>query len=84
MMLFSSAQLARKHNLDSVLLEVSVNNSDIERVECHKLLGIHFTQYLQLGEHVKNTTDSCYATIAVLDYGDTVFYPLTNVDLKRL
>jgi hypothetical protein len=57
---------------------------------------------------VKNTTASCYPTIAVLrklkylgpynfrktlaeslvlsklDYGDAVFYPLTNVDLKRL
>ena len=106
MMLFSTAQLA--HNLESVPLEVSVYNSDIERAECNKLLGIHFTQHLKWGEHVKNTTASCYATIAVLrklkhlapynlrktlaeslvlsklDYGDTVFYPLTNVDLKRL
>ena len=67
MMLFSTAQLARKHNLDSVPLEVLVNNFDIERVECNKLLGIHFTQHLKWGEHVKNnTTASCYATIAVL------------------
>jgi hypothetical protein len=108
MMIFSTAQLARKHNLDSVPLEVSVNNTDIQRVECYKLLGIHLTQHLKWGEHVKNTTASCYATIAVLrklkhldrynlrktlaeslvlsklDYGDTVFNPLTNVDLKRL
>ena len=108
MMLFCTAQLARKRNLDSVPLEVLVNNSDIERVECNKLLGIHFTQHLKWGEHMRNTTASCYATISVLqklkhlalynlcktlaeslvlsklDYSDTVFYPLTNVDLKQL
>ena len=106
-MLLSTAQLARKHNLDSVPLVVSVNNFKVERVECYKLLGIHFDQHLRWGEHVKNITASCYATIAVLrklkhlapynllktlaeslvlsvGYGDTVFYPLTNVDLKRL
>jgi hypothetical protein len=108
MTIFSTAQLARKHNLVSVPLEVSVNNTDIQRVECYKLLGIHLTKHLKWGEHVKNTTASCYATIAVLkklkhlapynlrktlaeslvlsklDYDDTVFYLLTNVDLKRL
>ena len=63
-------------------------------------LGIHFTQHLKWGEHVKyhsllqkvkhvapynlHKTLAESLVLSKLDYCDTVLYPLTNVGLKRL
>ena len=66
LMLFSTAQLARVHNLDCTPLDVSVNHIEIERVYSHKLLGIHFTEHLNWNKHVNSITASSYSTIAVL------------------
>ena len=66
LMLFSTAQLARVHNLDCTPLDVSVNHIGIERVHSHKLLGIHFTEHLNWNKHVYSITASFYSTIAVL------------------
>ena len=66
LMLFSTAQLARVHNLDCTPLDVSVNHIEIERVHSHKLLEIHFTGHLNWYKHVNSISASSYSTIAVL------------------
>lgn len=65
-MLLSTSQLSKVHNIDDVTLDISVNNITLERVTSNKLLGSHIHQHMNWEENVKHTAASCYATITTL------------------
>ena len=65
-MLLSTSQLAKVHQLENVSMQISVNDRMLEHVSSAKLLGAHLDHYLNWKENVKNTASSCYATLASL------------------
>ena len=65
--LFSTSQLAQKHQLsDSNTYQIKCNEKAVKRVQCAKLLGIHYDENLSWIDHVNNVVKSCYGTLRIL------------------
>ena len=65
--LFSTSQLAQKHQLsDSNTYQIKCNEKAVKRVQCVKLLGIHFHENLSWKDHVNNVVKSGYGTLRIL------------------
>ena len=65
-MLFSTKQMARYHELDQEdCVYMTVNGKSIEQVTL-KLLGILFQQNLMWNNHIAQLLSSCYGSITVL------------------
>ena len=65
--LSSTSQLAQKHQLsDSNTYQIKCNEKAVKRVQCTKLLGIHFDENLSWKDHVNNVVKSCYGTLRIL------------------
>ena len=65
--LLSTSQLAQKHQLsDSNTYQIKCNEKAVKRVQCTKLLGIHFDENLSWKNHVNNVAKSCYGTLQIL------------------
>ena len=58
--------MCRIHSLCNKEIHLNLEANVIERVESAKLLGVHFTELLDLSEHVRNLLSSCYATQSTL------------------
>ena len=65
-MLFSTLQLSKIHHLDAVDIDITVDNTPLERIATTKLLGSHIHQHLNWEENVKHVSASCYATLTTL------------------
>ena len=65
-MLLSTSQLAKVHQLEDVSMQISVNDMTLEHVSSAKFLGTHLDHHLNWEEVVKNTASPCYATLASL------------------
>ena len=64
--LFSTLQLAQKHQLsDSNTYQIKCNEKAVKRVQCTKLLGIHFDENLSWENHVNNVAKSYYGTLQI-------------------
>ena len=67
MMMFSTKQMARYHELDHQhRVGISVNGKSIERVTQWKVLGMLFQQNLTWNNHIAQLLTSCYGSIAML------------------
>ena len=65
--LFSTSQLAEMHQLsDSNTYQIKRNEKAVKRVQCTKILGIHFDENLSWKDHVNNVLKSCYGTLRIL------------------
>ena len=48
------------------LIHLSVGDKPLERVHSIKLLGLHMTDTLKWGDHVKHLASSCYGLLVAL------------------
>ena len=65
--LFSESQLAQKNQFsDSNTYQIKYNQKPVKRVQCTKLLGLYFDEYLSWKDHVNNVVKSCYGTFQIL------------------
>ena len=65
--LFSTSQLAQKHQLsDSNIYQIKCNEKAVKRVQSTKRLGINFDENLSWKDHVNNVVKSCYGTLQIL------------------
>ena len=46
--------------------QIKCNEKAVKRVQCTKLLGIHFDENLSWKDHVNNVVKSCYGTLRIL------------------
>ena len=58
--LFSTSQMSRKHNLQNAMVEICNKEQPMERIVEVKVLGMTFNQHLTWRSHVNATTQSCY------------------------
>ena len=65
-LLVSTAQMSRVHSLRNKEIHLNLGTKVIERVETAKLLGVHFTEFLDWSEHIRHLLSSCYATLSTL------------------
>ena len=65
-MLFSTAQMARHHNLDEHQVLLTVNGQPLERVQTTRLLGTEVQQNLKWHNDFNSKISSCYSTLSVL------------------
>ena len=47
-------------------IKVSINSSDIEKVSCHKLLGVKLDKHLNFNEHVDDLCKKLFQRIGVI------------------
>ena len=63
-LLFSTQQMARRHNLDYEIK--SSDEKTIERVREFKLLGVTFSEDMKWNAHIKRITSKAYGTLKAL------------------
>ena len=64
--LFSTSQMSRRHNLENVMVEIFNKNQPMERIFDVKVLGMTFNQHLTWRNHINATTKSCYSILKSL------------------
>ena len=64
--LLSTKQLSRHHNLDVFTSALKIGQQPIEREKSAKLLGVILDQHLLWEEHVNNITSSCFGALAIV------------------
>ena len=64
--LFSTPQLARIHDLENRAIDIQSNGQQIDRVEEFKVLGVHFHKHLTWRGHINKVLKSCMATLRSL------------------
>ena len=65
--LLSTSQLAQKNQLSGPnTYQIKCNEKAVKRVQCPKLLGIHFDENLSWKDHVNNVVMSCHGTLQIL------------------
>lgn len=65
-MVLSTQEMARKHGLKDIELEIHTKGKKMERTETCKLLGVTINEHLKLENHVKTITSSCYGALSIL------------------
>ncbi|EDO47049.1 predicted protein, partial [Nematostella vectensis] len=65
-MLFSTAQMAHRHNLVERQVQLTVDGQSLERVQSTRLLGSEVQQNLKWNNDIKTKISSCYSTLSVL------------------
>ena len=65
-MLLSTKQLSRHHNLDNFTPALKIGEQPIEREKSAKLLGAILDQHLLWEEHINKITSSCFGALAIV------------------
>ena len=85
LMVFSSTQLSRAHNIDNHQVVISSSGQPIERVTAFKLLGIHFNQRLSWDTHINKVIQSCMATLRSLkQFKRSANFPMRKTLMQSL
>ena len=79
LMLFSTKQMSRIHNLHDVGIKISSNNKNIERVNTIKILGVNFNEHLTWQDHIKCVLQNGFATLKTLKQ----FKRTADMNLKK-
>ena len=66
MMLFSSRQLKRLHQLNQVKIDIMSDHQKIERVDSFQILGVCFNDHLGWKNHINVITKKCYSLLKSL------------------
>ena len=65
-MFISSNQLSARHKLKDEQLQISWNNTELERVTEWKLLGLIIDEYLTLNYHISKMLKDSYSHLSIL------------------
>lgn len=65
-MVLSTKQLSRHHNLDDFSPALKIGQQQIEREKSVKLLGVILDQHLLWEDHVNKVTSSCFGALSIL------------------
>ena len=79
-LLLSTVQMSRAHSLCNKEIHLKLGTTVIERVENAKLFGVHFTEFLDWGEHMRYLLSSCYATLSTLRKIKNMLHLITSVN----
>ena len=64
--LFSTSQMSRRHNLEKAMVDIFNKNQPMERIFDVQVLGMTFNQHLTWRNHINATTKSCYSILKSL------------------
>ena len=64
--LFSTSQMSRIHNLENAMVELFNKEQPMDRIYDVKVLGMTLNQHLTWRNHINATTQSCYSTLKSL------------------
>ena len=65
-MVISTPQMSKHHQLKEEKLNVKCNNITLERVSQWKSLGITFGEHFHLDKHILNLLKDCYSSLSML------------------
>ena len=65
-MIISTPQMAHRHNLHNLNMEIYLDRTQLERVPVAKILGMHFNNHLKWNDHVTMAIKTCTSTLSVL------------------
>ena len=65
-MVISTPQMSKHHQLKEEKLNVKCNNITLERVSQWKSLGITLDEHFHLDKHISNLLKDCYSSLSML------------------